>query len=128
MVTGLGGPAGYGENIFSTSTKTTGNNDDGSIQVNLTSVFGAGGLDYFGTSYTSLFINSNGTISFGSAQTAFAPNLAGTTTPLLAPFWSDIDITKGGEIYWDLDPTTGSMTITWANVRAFSGSTTVNSF
>jgi hypothetical protein len=51
MVTGLGGPAGYGENIFSTSTKTTGNNDDGSIQVNLTSVFGAGGLDYFGTSY-----------------------------------------------------------------------------
>lgn len=128
MVTGLGGPAGYGENIFSTSTKTTGNNDDGSIQVNLTSVFGAGGLDYFGTSYTSLFINSNGTISFGAAQTAFAPNLAGTTTPLLAPFWSDIDITKGGEIYWDLDPTTGSMTITWANVRAFSGSTTVNSF
>ena len=29
MNTGLGGPAGYGENVFSSSTKYTGNDDDG---------------------------------------------------------------------------------------------------
>ncbi len=128
MISGLGGPAGFGENVFSTTAKTAGNNDDGSIQVSLTSVFGAGGLNYFGTTYTSVFINTNGTISFGAAQTAFAPNLTGITTPLLAPFWNDIDITKGGEIYWDLDPASGRLTITWDNVRPFSGATTGNSF
>lgn len=127
MVSGLGGPAGYGENVFSTTAKTAGNNDDGSVLVDITSVFGAGGVDFYGTSYTSLYVNSNGNISFGSANTAYTPNLGGTTTPLLSPFWADVNINSGGEIYWDLDPTAGTVTITWLNVAPYSGSGT-NSF
>ena len=92
-----------------------------------TSVFGGGGIDFYGTSYTSLYINSNGVISFGAAQTAYSPNLAGTTTPLLAPFWSDVNINSGGEIYWDIDPANGTVTITWLDVAPYSGSGT-NSF
>ena len=127
MVSGLGGPAGYGENVFSSTAKAAGNNDDGAVQVNITSVFGGGGIDFYGTSYTSLYINSNGVISFGAAQTAYSPNLAGTTTPLLAPFWSDVNINSGGEIYWDIDPANGTVTITWLDVAPYSGSGT-NSF
>lgn len=127
MVSGLGGPAGYGENLFSTATKSVGNNDDGSVAVNVTSVFGAGGINYFGTNYSSIFVNSNGNISFGAANTAYSPNVAGTTTPTIAPFWSDINIGAGGQIYWDLDPANGKVTITWADVRPYSG-TGSNSF
>ena len=127
MVTGLGGPAGYGENVFSTSTKTAGNNDDGSIAVDITSVFGGGGIEFYGTSYTDIYINSNGNISFGAANTAYTPNLGGTTTPVIAPFWADVNINSGGEIYCDLDPTNGTVTITWDGVAPYSGSGT-NSF
>lgn len=127
MVTGLGGPAGYGENVFSTSSLTTGNDDDGAIAVDITSVFGGGGIEFYGNSYSDIYINSNGVISFGAPQTAYSPNLGGTGTPLLAPFWSDVNINSGGEIYWDLDPTAGTVTITWHDVRPYSGSGT-NSF
>jgi Hint domain/RTX calcium-binding nonapeptide repeat (4 copies)/Nidogen-like len=128
MVSGLGGPAGYGEGVFSTATKAVGNNDDGSVAVNITSVFGGGGIDFFGTNYTSIYVNSNGNISFGAANTAYAPALSSTTTPTIAAFWSDVNINNGGNIYWDLDPANGTVTITWAGVRAYSGSTTTNDF
>ena len=127
MVSGLGGPAGYGEGVFSSTSKAAGNNDDGSVLVNITSVFGAGGIDYYGTSYTSLYVNSNGNISFGSANTAYSPNLGGTGTDVIAPFWADVNINSGGEIYWDLDPANGTVTITWHDVAPYSGSGT-NSF
>ena len=52
------------------------------------------------------------------------PDLAGTTVPVLAPFWADINIGAGGEIYWDLDPTNGTVTITWDGVAPYSGSGT----
>ncbi len=52
--TGLGGPQGVGEGSFRASSLTAGNYDDGSIRVNITSVFGPAGIKYFGTNYTSL--------------------------------------------------------------------------
>ena len=112
MTSGLGGPAGYGEGVFTTTTKTVGNNDDGSVYVDTSSVFGSG-IDFYGTTYTGIYINSNGNISFGAANTAYAPALTTTTTPTIAAFWSDIDLTKGGQIYWDLDPASGKVTITY---------------
>jgi len=128
MNSGLGGPAGYGENVFSTSTLDAGNLDDGTVSVDITSVFGAGGINFFGTSYTSIFVNSNGLITFDSPETAYTPvGIAGFTDPAIAPFWSDVDINKGGEIYWDLDPANNQVTITWLDVAPYTGSGT-NSF
>ncbi|MYM54558.1 Hint domain-containing protein [Thalassovita mangrovi] len=121
MNSGLGGPAGYGENTFSSAVKAVGGNDDGSVEIDVTSVFGPEGIDYFGTSYDSVFLNSNGTISFGAPQTAYAPDLAGTDIPTIAVFWSDIDIAEGGEIYWDIDPDAGTVTMTWLDVAPYSG-------
>ncbi|OJY33730.1 MAG: hypothetical protein BGP11_22995 [Rhodobacterales bacterium 65-51] len=127
--TGLGGPQGVGEGSFRGSALTAGNYDDGSIQVNITSVFGASGINYFGTNYTSLYINTNGLITFQAPVTAYTPSaLSALPYPAIAPFWSDVNITSGtangtNNIYWDLDPSSGRVTITWLDVRAYSGST-----
>ena len=127
MTSGLGGTAGYGEQSFKAST-ITGNQDDGYINVNISSVFGATGININGTSYSSIYISTNGLITFQSGVTAYTPAaLTSLGQPSLAPFWTDADISKGGDIYWDLDPATGKVTITWLNVAPYSGSGT-NSF
>lgn len=127
---GLGGTAGYGENAFTDPANTIiGNTDDGSVEVDITSVF-PGGINFYGTTYTSIFINSNGNISFGSANTSYEiSDLSSSAAAVIAPFWADVDLNKGGEIYWDLDPSTGKVTITWLDVAPYSvGSTDRNSF
>jgi len=132
--TGLGGPQDVGEGSFRASLLTSGNYDDGSILVNITSVFGPAGINYFGTNYTSLYINPNGLITFNAPVTAYTPtNLASLPYPAIAVFWSDVDIRAGSgtgtnNIYWDLDPVTKRVTITWLGVRAYTGSTGTNTF
>ncbi|GAB5445748.1 Hint domain-containing protein [Gymnodinialimonas sp.] len=121
MNSGLGGPAGFGENVFSTSTKALGNNDDGAVEIDVTSVF-SGGLDFFGGNYTEIYVNSNGAITFGTADNSFnQTGFSDFSVPTLLPFFTDIDITEGGEIYWDFDATNGKITITWDDVQEFGG-------
>lgn len=125
---GLGAPQDVGEGSFRGSPLTAGNYDDGSILVNITSVFGPAGINYFGTYYTSLYINTNGLITFDAPVTSYTPSaLASLSYPAIAVFWSDVDIRAGtatgtNNIYWDLDPATNRVTITWLGVRAYSGS------
>lgn len=132
MNTGMGGPEGYGTNTFSSVAASgglaSGNLDDGSVLLDITGAFGAGGIDYFGTSYTGIYINSNGLITFDSPETAYTPvGIGGYGSPAIAPFWSDVDINKGGEIYWHVDPVDGTVTITWSDVAPYTGTGT-NSF
>ncbi|WP_299969458.1 Hint domain-containing protein [uncultured Roseobacter sp.] len=135
MNSGLGGACGYGEQSFKTTGVDVsvdnggGPYDDSAVQVDLTSVFGPDGLNYFGTNYTDVWINSNGLLTFGSHDTAFEPSgITGLDHPAIAAFWSDIDIDKGGDIYWDVDPAAGTITVTWLDVRPFNGDTATNSF
>ncbi|MBB3995807.1 hypothetical protein GGR95_003471 [Sulfitobacter undariae] len=131
MNSGLGGPAGYGENVYSSSPKTAGNVDDGSIRIDVTSVFGSEGINFFGTNYTSVYLNSNGLITFDGPQTSYTPSgISGISDPAIAPFWTDVDVNKGGEIYWDVDPSSGQITFTWLNVAPYQNSNTAgtNSF
>ncbi|MBL8771294.1 MAG: hypothetical protein JNK30_07910 [Phenylobacterium sp.] len=131
LVTGLGGPAGFGEGVL-------GRNDDSSTgAINITSVFGAGGLNFFGTNHTSLFVNNNGNITFGNplGQYIGAPiGAGGLNVPIIAAYWFDID-TRGGVdnpspggtstgsnlVYYDLDTTNRIFTATWDDVGYFSG-------
>jgi len=123
MNSGMGGPAGYGTNVFSSASKALGNNDDGAVQVDVTSVFSAGGISFFGQTYTAIYINSNGAITFGSADDSYDQNGPDDfSIPALLPFYSDINIGDGVEIYWDLDPSSGDITVTWLNVAPYSGS------
>ncbi len=132
LINGLGGPARlwnpvarYRRRQFLTSA------------INITSVFGAAGVDFFGHNYTSLYINNNGNITFGSPNSTFTPNVitGGANNPIIAPFWADVD-TRGGagtptggnatgadQVFYNLDPTNGVLTITWDDVGYYAEQT-----
>jgi hypothetical protein len=132
LINGLGGSAGFGENSL-------GRNDDGSsAAIDITSVFGTAGLNFFGTTFHSLYINNNGNITFGHSNSAYTPLqiTGGVGNPIIAPFWADVD-TRGGDtaatpggnstgsnlVYYDLDPVNHVMTITWDDVGYYSAHT-----
>lgn len=120
LVGGLGGDAGYGEFVLT-------RNDDGSTgAIDITSVFGESGLNFFGANYTQLFVNNNGNITFGDPLSAYTPGqiTAGFGNPIIAPFWADVD-TRNGEgvtdlVYYDLDAKHGIFTVTWDQVGYYS--------
>ena len=124
MYSGLGGTAGYGENTFSTSAYVKGAGtgaDDAYMKVDISSVF-SGGINLYGTKYTNMYISANGIITFKAGVNAYTPTaLTSVGGPAISPFWTDIDINKGGEIYWDLDPASGKVTVTWLNVAPYNG-------
>jgi Ca2+-binding RTX toxin-like protein len=125
LVNGLGGSAGFGESNLPA-------NDDGSTgAIDITSVFGAEGLNFFGTDYTSLFVNNNGNITFASASGQFTPDVisAGAGNPIIAAFWADVDTNNpigttspggnstGSDLVWyDLDTVNHVFTVTWDDV------------
>jgi len=120
MNSGMGGPAGYGENVFSSTKKFSGDSDDGNVKINITSVFNDG-IKFFGTTYNEIYLNGNGLITFGGAHDNDNDDGFGVIDhPALAPFYSDLDVTEGGEIYWDFDTTNGKITITWDAVEPYN--------
>lgn len=136
MNSGLGGTASgldglaYGEGLLSlgnTSELDGGNLDDGYVLVDITGAF-TSGINFFGQNYSEIHINTNGLITFGSPETAYTPiSIGDFGTPAIAPFWSDVDLSKGGELYWDIDGPSGTVTITWLQVAPYTGAGT-NSF
>lgn len=94
--------------------------DDGSMELDITSVF-ASGLNFFGTTYNSIFINSNGNITLGHSNSSFVPvDLADYTGgPLIGAQWDDFDPSDGGEMYYHLDSANGVLTVTWDGVPSW---------
>ena len=131
LIDGLGGDSGFGENTFAP------NDDRSTPQIDITAAF-SGGLNFFGTNYTGLYLNNNGNITFGSPTGEFTPFvLTGSTgNPIIAAFFADVDTgggatvtTPGGTstgtnlVYWDIDPVTHIFTATWDDVGYFAGHT-----
>jgi VCBS repeat-containing protein len=127
LISGLGGVAGYGENVLE-----TGDDNSSTIPVDITSVFGSAGLNFFGHTYTSVYINNNGNITFGSAFGEYTPSAidAGLNNPIIAPFWADVDTsTQTPRVYYDLNTVDGMFTATWDRVGYYSsGTDKLNSF
>lgn len=120
MNSGMGGPAGYGENSFSSTPKYSGDNDDGNVRIDITSVFNDG-MNFFGTTYDEIYVSANGLITFGGAHDNDNDDGFGVINlPALAPFYSDLDIDQGGEVYWDFDTANGKITITWDAVEPYN--------
>ena len=118
--TGLGGAAGYGEIMVPRS-------DDGSLRLDLSGIF-QDGLNYFGVAYdaASVFVNTNGTLSFLSAFADYpTADNAVVSRDLIAPFWGDADTRLDGEgaesgaIWVDLDAATDTVTVTWDHVGVY---------
>ena len=60
-------------------------------------------INFFGTTYTSLFVGTNGYVTFDRGQTGYDPlNLINYQQKIIAPFYSDIDTrnTTSGQITW----------------------------
>ncbi len=79
------GQAGTQTLVF-TSGQVTADDDFGTISL------GANRFNFYGQTYASLFVSSNGLITFGSGNSSFRPtNLAGNPSQAsIAPYWTDL--------------------------------------
>ncbi|MEZ6045366.1 MAG: matrixin family metalloprotease [Planctomycetaceae bacterium] len=53
-------------------------------------------FEFYGLSYDSFWINNNGNITFTGPLADFVPDGFPQFTPMIAPFWSDVDTTGAG--------------------------------
>lgn len=89
--------------------------DDASVNVSWQNL-GPGGstplLNFAGKSYTSIYVNNNGCLSFGQAIPAYTPILFPySSTPIIAPLWCDVDTrgTGGGTVWYRLEQDAGDL-------------------
>ncbi len=68
---------------------------------------------FYGRDRNRVFVNSNGTLSFGGGR--FAPNPSTVSAlPMIAPLWTDLDPSAHGGVF--IKATAERVTITWNNV------------
>ena len=140
LINTLGGAKGFGENFIA------GNDDSYQSGINLETIFGPGGLRFYGQAYTTIAINNNGNITFGasglSSYTPWAMQKV-TSNPMIAAFFADVDTrsgavtpTPGGTstgsnlVWYDFDSAGyGALTVTWDDVGYYSqGTNRLNAF
>jgi hypothetical protein len=79
-------------------TTWTGTSDDGNSQLTLS---GADTVKLYGISYGSLYVGTNGYITFGSGDTDYTESLADHfTKPRIAGLFNDLDAAQGGQVSW----------------------------
>ncbi len=131
LINGLGGTSGFGESVLAA------NDDSSSNLIDITAVFPAG-LNFFGSTFNSVYINNNGNITLNSPQSTYTPSVitGNTSNPIIAPFFADVD-TRGGTAaatpggtstgsnltHIDLDVASGILTVTWDDVGYYSAQT-----
>ena len=129
LVAGFGGAADYG-------TSCLGPNDDQSSDIIDFRAAFPDGLNFFGTVYTSMYVNTNGNITFGAALGTFTPAAFPIASqPMIAPYWGDVDIRMTGGactsgdasvchspsengVWWVLEA--GRIVVTWDRVGYYS--------
>jgi hypothetical protein len=127
LIRTLGGTSGFGEDFLN-------RNDDGSTaQIDITSIF-ENGLNFFGQTYTSLWINNNGSVTFNGSLGTYTPStISSGTTPGIFPYWGDVDtrnadgvVSPGGTsqgtnlVWYDFDTANDRFIVTWDDVGFFS--------
>jgi Ca2+-binding RTX toxin-like protein len=142
LVNNLGGAVGFGESYVPR------NDDSYTSGVNLTTLFGAGGLNFFGTSYAYASINNNGNVtlsnnSYGGLSTFTPFGLANGGYAIIAPFFADVDTrfnsapasanqvtptpggtSRGSDLTWyDIDTVNHVLTVTWDDVGYYGSHT-----
>jgi MYXO-CTERM domain-containing protein len=118
LVNGLGGPLDFGTGMLARG------DDSISSEVDLTPLFPTG-FDFYGHHYTSLFVNTNGNVSFGGSLSTFTPDpfpLATGSRPMIAAWWGDVDTRaipadeKQNLVYWAVDTVNMRFVATWSEV------------
>lgn len=124
LVTGLGGPLDFG-------TDSAPRGDDGSSMaaVDLTPTFPMG-VDFYGMHFTDVWVNINGSISFGSPVGSYTPTSFPRTAgaPMIAAWWADVDTRpvpasdpNANQVYWAATPT--QFVVTWIDVGYYDRKT-----
>ncbi|MCX6295859.1 MAG: T9SS type A sorting domain-containing protein [Bacteroidetes bacterium] len=94
------------------------NDDESSALISLPFNF-----NFYGTTYTSLYINNNGNISFTAPYGSFTSNpFPDPSFEMIAPFWADVDTrdtSYSGLVYYKIFPT--YIVIKWDAVNYYSG-------
>jgi hypothetical protein len=68
-------------------------NDDGSTSSPVPLPFP---VHFYGNAYSSLYVNNNGNLTFGSPLSQYTPeSLNQISLPMIAPFWADVDTRVG---------------------------------
>lgn len=114
LITGLGGPAGFG------ALTQQPNDDQSSSELDLPFA-----VNFFGATYDSFFVNNNGNVTFGAALGTFTPSpFPASNRPIIAPYWGDVDTRAGGggAVYIG-SPNLDNVVVTWNNVGYFSQQT-----
>ncbi len=86
-------------------------------------------FELYGTAYNSMWINTNGNVTFDGANGTFTPSGFPNNDVMLAPFWADVDFGCGacGDLYYKV--TDDAVYVNWIEVGYFSGQNDkVNSF
>lgn len=130
-----GGPDGYGyywtdskeeegpvyqwQDITSSGTRLTGMVADDIISSPIPLKFS---FNFYGSQFTTLRACSNGWLSFTSLTTYYSnttlPSSSRAAENLLAPFWDDLDMSVGGDIYYQSD--SSQFIISYENIPSYS--------
>jgi Nidogen-like/Thrombospondin type 3 repeat len=84
--------------------------------------------NFFGTGYTSAFVNNNGNLTFDSPLSQFTPeDLTSTRHVIVAPFFADVDTRAGNHVIYGTGRVGGrpAFGITWPGVGCFAVNTSV---
>ncbi|MFK7922122.1 MAG: nidogen-like domain-containing protein [Bacteroidia bacterium] len=77
-------------------------------------------FEFFGESYESAYLNTNGNLTFEQPYAAFTPEPFCLVGPkMIAPFFADVDLTKGGELSYYADPEGTYFIARWESVAFF---------
>lgn len=79
-------------------------------------------VNFFGVSYSSLYVNNNGNVTFDGPLFAFTPEpLVGLGLAIIAPFWADVDTRGAGDVSYGSGTFAGrpAFGVTWSEVGYF---------
>jgi hypothetical protein len=87
-------------------------------------------VNFFGTTYSAVYVGSNGYITFGAGNSSFSTQALDvqTVAPMIAAFYTDLDsrADDASNVYVNTD-TAGEIVVTWENMGHFSGDYSVRS-
>ncbi|MDX1908720.1 MAG: hypothetical protein SF053_16910 [Bacteroidia bacterium] len=77
-------------------------------------------FQFYGQSHTQVWINSNGNLTFGDDYTTFTPRpFCLDSVQMIAPFYGDVDLSRGGEIVYYRDPEGHYLIVSWIKTGYF---------
>ncbi len=85
--------------------------------------------DFFGTTYSSLWVNNNENVTFDQALSQFTPfSLLTTQTPIIAPFFADVDTRAGNTVTYGEGTIAGhaAFAVNWLGVEHYNATDPTN--